>query len=520
MRKFKFAGASLAIFLLLPYILAGQTIPGAALKSITPAEMKAHVAYLASDMMRGRNTPSPELDTCAAYIARQFASYGLEPAGKDGSYYQVFYVVRKKLSEPNSFSMKTAAGLKELRLKYDFLPSQETANGSIAGKEVVFAGYGITAPEYGYDDYAGIDAVDRVVLVFEDEPQKDDESSVFNGMKATDHSKIRVKVENAIDHGAVGIILAPDPNTIFRRPPNHWPSLIANASADAVPLTIDSEVGKKVVTVVIGKKITEELLAFSGKKPKEIIQQIDADLKPDSFILPGLTVTMETNLAGEKYSTQNVAGYWEGSDPKLKDDLVIIGAHYDHVGVMSDTIVYNGADDNASGTAGVMEIAEAFTQAGIRPRRSILFIAFAGEEKGLFGSRYYTENPLFPLKHTVAMLNLDMISRNDSNEVAIIGAPTSNTLREINDEANQKTVHMKLGFDQEQYFMQSDHYSFYRKSIPVLFYNTRDTPDLHQPTDDVEKIIPEKMAKIGKLVFTTAWLLANRDITPDFIKVR
>jgi Zn-dependent M28 family amino/carboxypeptidase len=227
---------------------------------------------------------------------------------------------------------------------------------------------------------------------------------------------------------------------------------------------------------------------------------------------------METVLDAEKFPTQNVVGFLEGVDPDLKKEIIVIGAHYDHVGVSNDSI-YNGADDNASGTAGVMEIAEAFTQCKTRPKRSLLFMTFAGEEKGLFGSRYYADDPLLPIENTIVMLNLDMISRNDTNEVAIIGSPTSSDLKAINEQANE-TIGMELAYDQERYFLNSDHYSFYRKDIPVLFYNSKMTPDLHKPSDDPEKIIPVKMAKIGRLVFATAWMIANRTERPNFMRVR
>ena len=230
-------------------------------------------------------------------------------------------------------------------------------------------------------------------------------------------------------------------------------------------------------------------------------------------------VTMETILEADRYPVHNVVGLWEGSDPVLKNEYIVIGAHYDHVGVRNDTVVYNGADDNASGTAGVMEIAEAFSKSPIKPKRSILFMAFAGEEKGLLGSRFYTDNPLFPIKNTVAMLNMDMISRNDTNEVAIIGAKTSPDLKEINETANNN-FGMDLDYSQDKFFRRSDHYPFYSKNIPVLFYFAKENPDLHKPTDDPEKIIPEKMATVGKLVFSTAWIVANRDQRPDFTEVK
>ena len=473
-----------------PFLLWGQLVPTEGLDSITPEEMKAHVYYLASDAMRGRNTPSPELDTCASFIARQFASYGLKPPGPEKSYFQPFHVLRARLAEPNSLELKTPMEDKVYQIKNDFVPLHLTANRKVSAP-VVFAGYGITAPEYDYDDYRHIDAERKIVLVFTEEPQRDDSTSMFDGLKRTEHSNIRVKIENAVDHGAVGLLLISDPHRRFRRPPNPWPSLMRRAPKNAVPLTIDEKPEKKIVCVRLGRIPAQDLMTGSGHSLEELFDKINGSLEPQSFDIEGKTVTMETRLEAERFPTKNVVGYWEGSDPELKDELVIIGAHYDHVGVRNDS-VYNGADDNASGTAGVMEIAQAFTQSKTRPKRSVLFMTFTGEEKGLFGSRYYTQNPLFPVENTVAMLNMDMISRNDTNEVAIIGTPTSPDLKEIGETANER-VGLILAYDQERYFLQSDHYPFYRKDIPVLCYNSKDTPDLHRPTDDPVKTIPEKM---------------------------
>jgi len=508
------------LFLLLFYTsLNSQTIPLEGLRSITPDEMKQHVYVLASDGMKGRDTPSTELDSCADYIAREFKSYGLTDPDQDNNYFQYFNTLKTHLSEPNILILTSQEVKEDYDLKNDFVPLHLTANKRLTNVDIVFAGYGITAPELKYDDYKNIDVNGKAVLIFKGEPQEDDTSSIFSGVKETDHAKVRIKVENARDHGAVAVILANHPTSPFRRPPNHWPSLLRHSLKDAVPLTLEESAEKKIVCVNIGRKLTEDIFENTEQDYKAIFEKIDTDLQPRSFAIKEKKITVETNLKADRKQTQNVVGYLEGYDEELKKELVVIGAHYDHVGTRNDTIVYNGADDNASGTAGVLEIAEAFGSCSSRPKRSLLFITFAGEEKGLFGSRYYADNPLFPIENTVAMLNLDMISRNDSNEVAIIGSGTSSDLKEINEMVNEN-INMDLAYDQEVYFRNSDHYSFYSKDVPVLFYNTKSTPDLHQPTDDPEKIIPEKMAKIGKLIFSTAWVVANKTERPNFSVIK
>jgi len=513
---------SVLLFLISIQIIYAQNIsvPDEGLQSITPAEMKAHDYFLADDKMKGRDTPSSELDSCAAYIAEQFKSYGLKGAVSPDNYFQYFNLLRTSLSAPNTFSLTTPKGTKPYRIKYDFVPLHTTANKKIENASIVFAGYGITAPEYNYDDYKNIDVNGKVVLIYKNEPQINDSTSIFDGTKNTDYSKIRVKIETAMEHGASGIIFLPDPTKPFRKPPNSWPSLMRHAPKKAVPLTLEESDNKKLVCVSIGKALSNDLFAETGKTSLDLFYQIDKTLKPNSFEIPDKKVTIQTTLIADRTPVKNVVAMIEGSDPLLKNEYVVIGGHYDHIGTQHGK-VYNGADDNASGTSGVLEVAEAFAECREKPRRSVIFITFAGEEKGLFGSRYFADNPVpCTTKQIVAMLNLDMISRNDSNEVAIIGSGTSNSLKKINEEANQKYVHMKLAYDQEQYFLNSDHYSFYKKGIPVLFYNTKMTPDLHKPTDDPEKIIPEKMAKIGKLVFSTAWIVANKTDKPDFIKIR
>jgi len=497
---------------------AQMAVPSAGLSSITSAEMYAHVAFLAADDMKGRDTPSPELLRAAHYIAEEFASYGLSPVGPNGGYLIPFRMERVALSSPNALVVVEPSGEREFALKEDFVPIYISASRQVEAP-VVFAGYGITAPEFGYDDHRDLDASGKFVLIMSQEPQEKDSTSIFDGAKDTEYCKVLTKAQVAIDHGAVGLLLVRNPlNSRFRRPPNVWPELMNRPPANVKPpLTLAGGQEGRLVAAYVGRDLAEYLLAGSGKTLAEWQALIDEKCQPHSFVIADKRVRLQVTLSAQTDSAYNVAGYLPGADPVLKDELVVVGAHYDHVGAPGDT-VYNGADDNASGTAGVLEIAEAFATCGERPRRSVLFLAFAGEEKGLFGSRFYADHPLFPLEKTIAMLNLDMIGRNDSNMVAVIGSKTSATLTHINQQANA-LVGMELSYEWDRYFRQSDHYSFYRKHIPVLFFNTGDHPDLHRPTDDVDKINPHKMARIGQLVFATAWLVANEQERPDFVEV-
>lgn len=211
----------------------------------------------------------------------------------------------------------------------------------------------------------------------------------------------------------------------------------------------------------------------------------------------------------EPVSANNIAAKVRGSDPKLREEVVIVGAHYDHEGKDNRGRVYGGADDNASGTAGVMELARAFRNLKKKPKRTILFILFTAEEKGLLGSKYYVENPLFPLEKTVAMINLDMIGRNDMDQISIIGRYQYPKLFSIFDSTNRETVNFDLNFAVEEFIRQSDHFPFMRKDIPTVFFNSGMHDELHRPEDTVGLIIPEKTEKATQLIFLSLWKIAN-----------
>jgi Zn-dependent M28 family amino/carboxypeptidase len=288
------------------------------------------------------------------------------------------------------------------------------------------------------------------------------------------------------------------------------------APKDAVPLTIEEKMENKIVTMRIGKQLADALFKGTGKTMSELHSLIDADLTPQSFEIPGKTIVMETTLSSERKPTQNVMGLLEGSDTELKEEIVVICAHYDHLGAPNDTTIYNGADDNASGTVGVMCLAKAFHACKERQKRSILFCAWAGEEKGLFGSRYYVNtSPIFPIEKTVTTINMDMIGRNDSSKVTISGFTSSDDLKEITINANED---IGLEIDDSKGIRGSDHVPFYQKKIPVLGFFTGFHPDYHKPTDTADKCFPDGAIQICKLVFKIAWNVADAENPPEYIE--
>jgi hypothetical protein len=482
--------------------------------SFSPEEYKKHLEYLSSDEMKGRDTPSAELDTCAHYIARYFAKHGLSPAGDNGTWFQDFNLLKNSLADPNLLTIIAGEEETPYQIKNDYVPIYFTANRLIEAP-VVFAGYGITAPEYDYDDYAGVDVRGKIVLVFTHEPQEKDSTSLFDGTKMTEYAKLFEKAVMARAQGAIGMLVVTDPNNHrFRRPPNVWPSLMRHAPKDAIPLTVEEKMENKIVAMRIGKKLAEAIVEGTGKTLSKLQTLIDRDLTPQSVEIPGITVRMETNLSSQAFPTQNVIGLLEGSHPERKKEAVVIGAHYDHLGAPNDTTIYNGADDNASGTVGVMSLAKAFSSPEERPGRSLLFCAWAGEEKGLFGSRYYVNSsPVIPLEKTVANINLDMIGRNDSSKVTISGFTSSDDLKAVTLEANES---IGLEIDSSKPIRGSDHVPFYGQKIPVLGFYTGNHTDYHKPTDTADKCFPEGAIQICRLVFKLVWNVADSEKPPMY----
>jgi hypothetical protein len=480
------------------------------LKAISAEDLTPSMMYLASDSLKGRNTPGPELDSAAAYIARVFARDGLRPI--HGDFAQKFNLSIVSLGEANSFSLIRKGRETSYELKTDFTPFEMTANRTISGP-LVFAGYGITAPEFKYDDYAGIDVKGKIVLVLRHEPGEEDSSSIFLGKTATEYSNVARKVAIAREHGAIALLVVTDPLNHASLVPRGfpWPSLSRTIPRDALPMTLGVEEEAKIPVIQVGETVVDAL--FGGLEALKKIQgTIDTTMHPHSFPLADVEARVQTSTSIASTPTQNVVAYFEGSDPVLKKQLVVVGAHYDHVGYKKqhaegEDYIYNGADDNASGTVALLGVAAGLGALSERPRRSILLIAFAGEEKGLLGSEYYNRQPLFPLDSTVAMLNMDMVGRNGRDSLHLIGTTSSPDLAEIAREEN-----VRVGFvlvDEVLSSGGSDHMSFQKRKVPSLFFHSGLHPDYHRVSDSPEKIDMVKLANTAKLVFLTAVRLAN-----------
>ena len=492
--------------------------PSTGLEAITPELIHRHVFYLASDSLKGRNTPSPELDTAAQYIARQFSRAGVQPVG--GSYFQRVRLDIVSLGATNALRVQHGGKETSYDIKTSFIPFDMTGDKR-ARRPVVFAGYGISATEYHYDDYASVDVKGKIVFLLRHEPGEDDSTSVFEGKRLTDYSNVATKARIAAEHGAVGVLVATDPLNHTSLSPRGfpWPSLSRMLPKDALPITLAADEAGKVPVVHVGEDVIADLFG-SVDSLRNLQAVIDRAVKPVSFAIPGAEAFVQTSTELKDMSADNVVGYLEGRDPVLKNEVIIVGAHYDHVGYKKEheegeDYIYNGADDNASGTSAMLAIAAGFGAMNERPRRSVLFIAFAGEEKGLFGSEFYVRHPLFPLEKTVAMINLDMVGRNSEDSLFIIGADWSPDLVRINAEENQR-----VGFVLVNYELNnggSDHMTFIKKNIPILYYFSGMHADVHRVTDNPELINTRKAARISRLAFLTLWRIANEDRRYQFI---
>lgn len=485
-----------------------------AMLSITSQETLEHITILASDRFEGRGAGTSGGKLAASYVSEQFSKAGLLPAGDNGKFYQSFSITSNRL-EDISFTLSSSGSTTKLKHNQDFALFYFTGANVIA-TQIVFAGYGITAPEYGYDDYADLDVKGKIVLLLRHEPRENEDGIAFEGKAPTIHALFEEKARNAWQHGAAGMLVVTDPLGGHKslRPGNLGLLMNGKGTNEAKwQLAFDPSL-KNFPSLWVSGEVAEKILLQNGLDLKKMQLSIDRYLEPNSRPLPATRARIQVRYRKAMRTTQNVVAWLPGSDPDLRDEVVVVGAHYDHVGIQNGRI-HNGADDNASGTSGLIEIAEAFASIKGRHRRSLLFIAFSAEELGLLGSAYYVEHPRMPLNKTIAMINLDMISRNHPDEVSVIGSNRSPELHEINIRANEE-IGLRLFYDGENYFYRSDQANFAKHDIPVLFYNTKEHQDYHRPSDDTSKVNPEKAAKIARLAFLVAFRLANGNDQPTF----
>lgn len=485
-------------------------LQAAAAAEFDPQSYLAHVKYLASEKLKGRGTGDKGLEQAADYIARQFKAAGLTAAGGNG-YSQWFDVtVRAEMGPANRLEYTLGSNRESLKKGEEFLPFNFSSTGKVTCP-VVFAGFGITAKEYNYDDYAGLDVKDKCVLILRYEPQEFEEKSVFAGKAYTEHSQFPKKAFNARIHGAKAVIMVN--NMAVRAGESDRLEKFGRTNGPA---------NGGIPYVHMSYEVAERWVKAAGRDLKEIVTAIDRNLAPGSFAFPdSLKVALETEVRHVQKRVRNVVGYVPGET----GEYVVVGAHYDHLGLgdqhsLAPSLIgkpHYGADDNASGTAGLLELARHF---GARPkgRRGILFVAFAGEELGLLGSSFYVNTPLLPIENAVAMINMDMIGRVQNGKIYVAGTGTGSTLKQ-NLDAAARQVDLTLDLAEKSGYGSSDHTSFTTRQVPVLFFFSGLHADYHKPSDTWDKIDAPAAAKVVRLVAGVTESLAGANERPLFVKV-
>jgi hypothetical protein len=464
--------------------------------SINIEDLQTHLYILASDSLEGRETGKKGQKLAADYISRHFQSIGIPPYDGE-TYYQEFPLLNQKLEESTL----------RINSEVDYLKNYYTlpyfGSIDIEFNEMQCVGFGwdeITCSDYRY-----IDVKDKVVLILS--PDLLTDTKEVENINLLDWN---YQLQKAYDHGAKAVVfVGGDINKKLNRYAQYFTKEKRSALIE--------EPQFKLPFLFVDQSELPNIIGVSIKKLKKKVKKC----KYASFNVDG---RFTTSVNSSLLQGENVLGYLEGTD--LKDELLVITAHYDHIGI-HDGEVHNGADDDGSGTVAVLELAEAFAKAkaeGNGPRRSVLFMPVAGEEMGLLGSSYYAENPVYPLENTIADLNIDMIGRMDENHegnpdyVYLIGADKlSSELHQISEDANTYYTQLELDYtfnepnDPNRFYYRSDHYNFAKNNIPVIFYFNGVHADYHKATDTVEKIHFGKISTISKLIFHTAWTLVNQD---------
>jgi len=484
--------------------------------TITPTELRMHLEFLSSPELGGRYTLSPNFAIAARYLAAHLEAYGFRGAGQNGSFLQTFEIAAAKPDAGKSALQITKAGSARDYHFGDFYMSAGGSNGEAEG-QIVFAGNGISSPAQKHDDYAGLDAKGKIVLIVPGIPA---------GVDASQLSEKEQGQGAAQAHGAVAVLTIP-PQRLLELMKNK--SFQDRAAArETVRLARDSE--GKLPALTLGPTLAEELIAAIGLDLKSVYNALSNKqrLQPRTTDLSA-RMTVAQHLT--RTTTQNVAGILEGSDPKLKNEYVVFSAHYDHLKTGPSGEVFPGADDDGSGTTAVLAIAHAMSLE--KPKRSVLVIFHAGEELGLLGSEYNADYaPAVPLEQIVVDLNIDMIGRSraagdkeledehlsDANTVYLVGSNRiSPELHQLSEETNSEFQKMKLNYyyndpgNPERIYFRSDHWNYAKHGIPIIFYFDGIHVDYHRPTDTIDKIDFTKLTRITRLVFETGWRIANLD---------
>lgn len=509
---------------------------------ITTAVLKDYLTFISSDELEGRDTPSRGLDITARFLAVQLARAGAEPAGDNGTYFQRIGLTTRKVDPDKTTAALTSKTDKKPRsftYGHDFLAA---AVSGVAEGSLVYVGHGYVVKEKNLDAYKGLDVKGRILVSHSGYPP----GVSRNDVRGPSGERWESAATYVAKNGAKGVIYIPSFEALTR-----WDRNRSDASEEGTTRMDGNASTRPREPEVPSITASPELLAalFEDEKmsAREIFRRAQTNEPADGFALSAskqMRFSVETTATAT--STQNVVAIVRGSDPKLKDEYVALGAHYDHVGVAGRgrseaasgagaDVIFNGADDDGSGTTALLVMAETAARLKPRPKRSLLFVWHAGEEHGLWGSAHYAQHPTVPLDRIVAQLNVDMIGRsraaNDNNpenklltgpnEVYVIGSKMmSSSLAELSERVNNGYLKVSFNYhydnpdDPSRLFFRSDHYNYAKKGIPIIFYFSGLHEDYHQPSDSIEKIDFEKMERITRTIYATALALADSPSRP------
>ncbi|HYO63893.1 MAG TPA: M28 family peptidase [Pyrinomonadaceae bacterium] len=554
MRRFPLAGLLLALLLLAsagppPAARAQQRTTGAAAvaparsaapattviappvrsaaETITVDKLKRDLYVVASDEMAGRDTPSKGLDDTAKFIAERLAALKVKPGGDDGTYFQR---IELRSFKPDPANTKAELAGRALAFGTDYLVGSSVgqAEGSL-----LYVGHGYRIKSKNIDAYRGLDVRDKILVVAGSTLPEGVARGELTGKAG--EAEWDDATSYARKNGARGLVVVPRNFERFWR----FARLLMTRDSYQVSRLKEDEVQSTLPVLYPSAETLKALFSGERVSGEELLKNIMAGNPGEPFALnPQTRLTINVAANVKTATTQNVVGYLEGSHPKLKKEYVAIGAHYDHVGTgradrTGDTI-YNGADDDGSGTVATLAVAEAFAR-GPRPKRSILFVWHAGEEKGLWGSEYFSEFPTVPLNQIVAQLNMDMVGRSKKegdtnpanrylsgpNEIYVIGSREMSTeLGELSERVNRSYLNLQFNYlyddprDPNRFFFRSDHFNYARKGIPIIFYFDGEHEDYHKPSDTPDKIDYQKMERIARTVYVTAAEIANAPRRP------
>lgn len=489
--------------------------------AITQEQLRDYLTFIASDELEGRDTPSRGLNIAAKFIATHLSRWGYTPAGDHGTFFQKIVLHRTKVKP--AFTSAEVNGQK-FYFGTDLIASGIAGNVSAP---MVYVKNGYIHKAKNIDPYQGISVAGKIMVVLGGLP-KGITPADFGGKMGVDFDS---PANYAKNNGALGIITIPSAQALTQWERSRMSA--AERGVVTVPAFKKADEKPAVPSLTASAKVIDAIFAGEKTGVQSMSNRASADSVASFDLLAGKKFSFTVSVSVETLSTQNIVAVLEGADKKLKDEYVAFGAHYDHIGIRSEPVngdsINNGADDDGSGTVSLMAMAEAYSQ-GTRPKRSLLFIWHMGEEKGLWGSRYFVEHPTVPLSNIIVQLNSDMIGRSKPdtgdasknedysgpNEVFSIGSNMmSSELGKLNETNNASLYNLKLNYkfddpsDPNRLFYRSDHYNYAKAGIPIVFFFDGIHEDYHKVTDEVEKIDFQKLMKVTKTVYGLGWRLAN-----------